>query len=110
MDDNRKIIIKHISWHEDTGAAEEQIVHIFPLRRWVLYLALIPGVIILAVLGIFFFAVFLGLFVIAGVGFWFWLWWLRRKLRKSLAAEESKYQVIEDAEIIEIKTDKTESK
>lgn len=110
MDDNSKIIVRHISRHAETDATEEQIVHISPLRRWMLYLALVPGVIILAVLGIFFFAVFLGLFAIAIAGFWFRFWWLRRKLRKSMAAEEGEYQVIEDAEIIETTTDKTESK
>ncbi len=110
MDDNGKIIIRHISRHANTGAAEEQIVHISPVRRWMFYLALIPGIIILAVLGMFFFAVFLGLFAIVAAGFWFRLWWLRRKLHQSMAAAEGEYQIIEDAEIIETTTDKTEGK
>ena len=110
MDDNRKIIIRHISRHANTGAAEERIVHVSPIRRWLLYLVLVPGIVILAALGMFFFAVFLGLFAIAAAGFWLRLWWLRRKLQQSVAAAEGEYQVIEDAEIIEMKTDKTESK
>lgn len=92
------------------GAAEERIVHVSPVRRWLLYLVLVPGIIILAALGMFFFAVFFGLFAIAAAGFWFRLWWLRRKLRQSVAAAEGEYQVIEDAEIIETTTGKTESK
>ncbi|MDO8436771.1 MAG: hypothetical protein Q7S69_01195 [Nitrosomonadaceae bacterium] len=81
-----------------------------PVRRWLLYLVLVPGIVILAALGMFFFAVFLGLFAIAAIGFWLRLWWLRRKLHQSMAAAEGEYQVIEDAEIIETTTDKTESK
>jgi len=110
MDDNRKIIIRHISRHAGTGAAEERIVHISPVRRWLLYLLLVPGIVILAALGMFFFAVFLGLFAIAAAGFWLRLWWLRRKLQQSVTAAEGEYQVIEDAEIIEMRSDKTESK
>ncbi len=110
MDDNRKIIIRHISRDAGTGAAEERTVHISPVRRWLLYLLLVPGIVILAALGMFFFAVFLGLFAIAAAGFWLRLWWLRRKLQQSVAAAEGEYQVIEDAEIIEMRSDKTESK
>ncbi len=110
MDDNRKIIIRHISRHANTGATEERIVHVSPVRRWLLYLVLVPGIVILAALGMFFFAVFLGLFSIVAAGFWLRLWWLRRKLHQSMAAAEGEYQVIEDAEIIEMKTDKTERK
>lgn len=110
MDDNRKIIIRHISRDANTGAAEERIVRFSPVRRWLLYLVLIPGIVILAALGMFFFAVFLGLFAIAAAGFWLRLWWLRRKLQQSMAAAEGEYQVIEDAEIIEMRNDKAESK
>ena len=108
MDDNRKIIIRQIS--RDGGFAEERVVHVSRINRWLLYLLLVPGIIILAALGMFFFAVFLGLFSIIAAGFWLRLWWLRRKLQQSMAAAEGEYQVIEDAEIIEMKTDKTESK
>ena len=110
MDDNRKIIIRQISRDTNTGAAEERTVHISPVRRWLLYLLLVPGIVILVALGMFFFAIFLGLFAIAATGFWLRLWWLRRKLQQSMEAEEGEYQIIEDAEIIEMKSDKTESK
>lgn len=110
MDDNRKIIIRHISRDAETGAAEERVVRISPVNRWLLYLLLVPGIVILAALGMFFFAVFLGLFAIAAAGFWLRLWWLRRKFQQSVTATEGEYQVIEDAEIIEMKSDRTESK
>lgn len=110
MDDDRKIIIRHISRHGETGAAEERTVRISPVLRWLLYLVLVPGIIILAALGMFFFAILLGLFVVAAAVFWLRLWWLRRKLQQSMAAAEGEYQVIEDAEIIETTTDKTERK
>lgn len=86
------------------------MVHIAPASRWKFYLILVPALIIMAVLGIFFFAVFFALFVVAAAGFGFRLWWLRRKLRKTMAAEEGEYRVIENAEIMETKTDKTEGK
>ncbi|MEI8384405.1 MAG: hypothetical protein WCF51_00390 [Nitrosomonadaceae bacterium] len=89
------------------GTSEERSIQVSPMNRWLLYLVLVPGIIILAVLGMFFFAVFLGLFAVAAAGFWLRLWWLRRKLEGPAAAVESEYQVIEDAEIIEIKTNKT---
>ena len=89
------------------GASEERFVRVSPINRWLLYLVLVPGIIILAALGMFFFAVFLGLFAIAAAGFWLRLWWIRRKLEGPAAAVvENEYQVIEDAEIIEIKTNK----
>ncbi len=90
------------------GASEERFVRVSPINRWLLYLVLVPGIIILAALGMFFFAVFLGLFAIAAAGFLLRLWWIRRKLEGPAAAAvvENEYQVIEDAEIIEIKTNK----
>ena len=90
------------------GASEERFVRVSPINRWLLYLVLVPGIIILAALGMFFFAVFLGLFAIAAAGFWLRLWWIRRKLEGPAAAAvvENEYQVIEDAEIIEIKTNR----
>ena len=90
------------------GASEERFMRVSPINRWLLYLVLVPGIVILAALGMFFFAVFLGLFAIAAVGFWLRLWWVRRKLEGPAAATvvEDEYQVIEDAEIIEIKTNK----
>lgn len=104
MDDNHKIIIRHISRDGKTGAG--------PASRWLAYLLLVPSFIIMAVLGIFFFTAFLALFAVIAIGLGFRLWWLRRKLRQSADAAdaadaaEGQYIVIEDAEIIEESTDK----
>lgn len=101
MDDNHKIIIRHISRDGKTGAG--------PASRWLAYLLLVPSFIIMAVLGIFFFTAFLALFAVIAIGLGFRLWWLRRKLRQSADAADSaegQYIVIEDAEIIEESTDK----
>ncbi|GDX60108.1 MAG: hypothetical protein JW384_01447 [Nitrosomonadaceae bacterium] len=90
------------------GASEEGFVRVSPINRWLLYLVLVPGIIILAALGMFIFAVFLGLFAIAAAVFWLRLWWIRRKLEGPAAAAvvENEYQEIEVAEIIEIKTNR----
>lgn len=110
MDENDRIIIKRISRQGNAGGPEDETVHIFragggsPGKRWLTYLLLAPFLIIMVVLGIFFFTAFLALFAVAAVGFGLRLWWLRRKLRKSMDAEEAPYVVIEDAEIIEEST------
>src|SRR5687768_4913317 len=94
MDENDRIIIKRISRQGNTGGPEDETVHIFrsggggPGKRWLTYLLLAPFLIIMAVLGIFFFTAFLALFAVAAVGFGLRLWWLRRKLRKTMNAEE----------------------
>ena len=126
MDENDRIIIKRISRQGNAGGPEDETVHIFragggsPGKRWLTYLFLAPFFIIMVVLGIFFFTAFLALFAVAAVGFGFRLWWLRRKLQKTMDAEnarmdtedarmdakEAEYVVIEDAEIIEESTDK----
>ncbi len=124
MDDNNRIIIRRISRNGKTGAPEESM-HIFGAsgpgtgNRWLSYLLFAPFVIIMTILGIFFFTAFLALFAIAAAGIGFRLWWLRRKLHQAAeaaqaaeatrAAEttETDYAVIEDAEIIEETTDRT---
>ncbi len=72
-----------------------------PAARWLTYLLLVPVLIVMAVLGIFFFTAFLALFAVVAAGFGLRLWWLRRKLRESMQTAEAEYDVIEDAEIIE---------
>lgn len=107
MDDNHKIIIRHISRDGKTGSG--------PASRWLAYLLLVPSFIIMAILGIFFFTAFLALFAVIAIGLGFRLWWLRRKLRQSTDAmdaanaadaAEGQYIIIEDAEIVEESTDK----
>ncbi len=113
MDENNRIIIKRIYRDGEKGASEEEM-HAFrtggasPAGRWLAYLILVPVFIIMAVLGIFFFTAFLALFAVAAIGLGFRLWWLRRKLRKSMEAAEGQYVVIEDAEIVEESTKKTD--
>jgi hypothetical protein len=109
-DDNNKIVIKRITRNEKTGSAEETVHFIRPSRagRWLVYLLLIPAFMIMAVLGVFFFSAFLALFAVAAAAFGFRVWWLRRKMRQSADASEGEYLVIEDAEIVEERSTKTE--
>ena len=109
-DDNRKIIIRRISRNKETGFPEEEFVQVSPASRWAAYLFLIPVLIIMAVIGVFFFTAFLALFAVAAIGLACRLWWLRRKLRKTMEAETGEYRVIEDAEIIEERTGKPDDK
>lgn len=85
-------------------------MHFFRTRAgpggWLFYLLLVPIFIVMAILGIFFFTAFLALFAVAAVSLGFRLWWLRRKLRKSMEAAGGQYSVIEDAEIVEERTDR----
>jgi hypothetical protein len=107
--DDHKIIIRRVVRDEKTGEPHDT-VHVFqsgPASRWLVYVLLVPALIIMAIVGIFFFTAFLALFAVAAAGLGLRLWWLRRELRKSATAPqtaESEYQVIEDAEIIEEKS------
>jgi hypothetical protein len=106
-DDHRRIIISKISESRRAGSPDNGSIPVVPVNRWVAFLVLIPVVIVMAIVGAFFFAAFLALFAIVAVGFGLRIWWLRRKLRKNMQAEEGDYVIIEDAEIIE--TEKTKS-
>ena len=99
-----RIIIRRVVRNEETGAKEEETFRASPpgpATRWLTYLLLVPVLIFMVVLGIFFFTAFLALFVVAAAGFGLRLWWLRRKLRESGQTSEAEYAVIEDAEIVE---------
>jgi hypothetical protein len=99
-----RIIIRRVTRNEETGATEEQIFRAprpGPAARWLTYLLLVPVLIIMVVLGIFFFTAFLALFAVAAIGFGFRLWWLRRKLHESMQTSEAEYHIVEDAEIVE---------
>lgn len=112
MDDNNRIIIRRIS--RSRQSTSEDGLHVFDTgstgNRWLSYLLLAPVLIVMAILGIFFFTAFLALFAVAAAGLGFRLWWLRRKLNQAAkAAEEAETAektagdrtIIEDAEIIE---------
>lgn len=108
-DNHRKIIISRI--YRETDSSRNEYVPPSPFQRWLFYLTLIPIFIGLLILGVFFFSIFLALFVLLAVGIGLRLWWLRRKMQKSTKLdEEEKHAEIEDAEIIEIKTNKSERK
>jgi hypothetical protein len=99
-----RIIVRRVIRNKETGATEEEIFRASQpgtAARWLTYLLLVPVLIIMVVLGIFFFTAFLALFAVVAVGFGFRLWWLRRKLRESMQVSEAEYHVIEDAEIVE---------
>lgn len=106
-DDDRKIIISKISHYQQTESPFNQGMAGSQLGRWITILALIPIIVLLAVLGAFFFAAFLGLFVVAAGIFTARIWWLRRKLRKTMRSEATaqseaeSYVDIEDVQIIE---------
>jgi len=102
-DDFRKIIIRRIVYREQTDPGGESL-KTSPANKWLFYLTLIPAVVVVVVLGAFFFSIVLALFVaVAGV-IGARLWWLRRKFRKSMsAAAGQKNDMIEDAEILEIR-------
>lgn len=103
QDDYRKIIIKRII-HERQGYTQSgEPSNTSPVNRWAFYLTLIPVVIIVVVLGAFFFSIVLALFVAVAAVVGARLWWLRRKLNRSMRANDEKNGMIEDAEIIEIR-------
>lgn len=103
-DDEKRIIIDKAYEYRTTDSPEDGRIPVTSVNRWVVYLTLIPVVIIMAVLGAFFFAALLAIFAIAAVVFGMRIWWLRRKFRNKMpASEKGDYVVIEDAEIIETK-------
>lgn len=111
MDENTRIVIRRITRDGRTGAPEESVFKVGGGgSRLLAYLILVPVFIVMAVLGIFFFTAFLAVFAVAAAGLAFRLWWLRRKLQKAGQAAEGDYVVIEDAEIVEERIDKTKGR
>lgn len=102
-DDLRKVIIRRIVYQGQPGPEGES--RKTPLAsKWMFYLTLIPTVVVVVVLGAFFFSIVLAIFVaVAGV-IGARLWWLRRKFRQAMSTAAGKNDgLIEDAEIIEIR-------
>ena len=109
-DEERKIIISRVSEYRQDESGEYQRVPVSPLNRWLTYAILIPIVIIMAILGIFFFAAFLALLAVAVVVVGIRFWWLRRKYENAMqqSGEADRQSdganqtiIIEDAQIIE---------
>jgi hypothetical protein len=108
-DEERKIIISRVSEYRQNESGEFQRVPVSPVNRWLTYAILIPVVIIMAILGIFFFAAFLALLAVAVVVVGIRFWWLRRKYENTMQQSgetnrqsgEDQTVIIEDAQIIE---------
>ncbi len=110
-DNHRKIIINRIIDHKQSESSQNGSTPGSPLQRWLFFLALIPLFIGAMLLGIVFFSIFFALIVTVAAVIGIRFWWLRRKLQKSGKFEgEEKSIEIEDAEIIETKTNKSERK
>lgn len=86
MSEDWKIIVKKVPRYEDNNSQERKSVPL-ATKRWVSYLILIPILIVVAIFGVFFFAVFLALFAIAAIGFGLRFWWLKRELSKSMNSD-----------------------
>ena len=111
MDENPRIVIRRITRDGRAGASGESVFKAGGGgSRLLTYLFLVPVFIVMAVLGIFFFTAFLALFAVTAGGLAFRIWWLRRKLQKSGQTAEGDYVVIEDAEIVEERVDKTKGR
>ncbi len=103
--DYRKIVIRRIV-HQGQGDSIDDSLNTSPTNRWMFYLMLIPVVIVVVVLGAFFFSIVLALFTAIAAAVGARLWWIRRKIRQSVAASSKQDNgMIEDAEIVEIKED-----
>lgn len=108
-DEHRKIIITKSFDYQQSESSREGPIPGAPWQRWLFFLALIPLVIGTLLLGMVFFSIFFALFVIVAAGVAVRFWWLRRKLQKSGKFEGEERSVeIEDAEIIETRTNKSE--
>jgi len=67
-DEDRKIIISKVSEYRQNESGEyHRVPPISPVNRWITIAILIPVVALMAVLGVFFFAAFLALLVVAVV-------------------------------------------
>ncbi len=119
-DEQRRIIIRRISGYEQTGPDSQERVPVSPINRWVALAIMIPVLALMAVLGVFFFTIFVALFSIIAVVIGVRIWWLRKKFNRAMqqanteqsgqAAQSSESIIVEDAEIIEETTIKRESK
>ena len=67
-----------------------------PKYRLLVLLLLVPALLIAAVIGVFVFAIVLGLVILAASVIMLRFWWLRRKLRKAGGSKvlEGEYEVI----------------
>ena len=113
-DEERRIIIRRISSYGQEDGNSQDRVPVSPINRWVAIAIMIPVLALMAVLGVFFFTIFVALFSIIAVVFGVRIWWLRKKFHRAMQqaeTEQSKQSaqtadsadsvIVEDAEIIE---------
>jgi len=127
MNHEQKRIIIHRILHNDTHGADPHTTRrtsIFPTNNWLTIALLVPVVIVMTMVGFFFFAAFMALIAVAATVIGTRFWWLRRKYgQASRTANQTIYpdedwndatptshskrsKTIEDAQIIEeTKTD-----
>ena len=86
MNEDWKILVKKASGYREKDSQERMNASL-TTKRWMTYLILVPILILLGILGVFFFAAFLAIFTIAAVGFGIRFWWLKRELAKSISSE-----------------------
>lgn len=70
-----------------------------PKHRWLVALLLVPTLLVAAVVGVFVFAIVLGLVMLAASVILLRFWWLRRKMRKTGGGRkilEGEYEVIRE--------------
>ncbi|MGH8615010.1 MAG: hypothetical protein ACREYF_24055 [Gammaproteobacteria bacterium] len=105
-DKGKKITFFGSSEKDGTRTSGAETARIVP-ARWTFYLLAVPAFAAVALLAALFFAAFLALFAIAGVGLGLWFWWVRWRMRKVAGARtlDGDYVVIEETQIIEKKKD-----
>lgn len=116
--DPRRIIIHRILSNNthDSGTNTTGRTPIFSANHWITYALLIPVVIVMTMVGFFFFAAFLALLAVAATFIGARFWWLRRKYNQfnrskehadedwsdaGSSAHSKQPSMIEDAQIIE---------
>jgi len=103
-DEHRRIIIKRIYGYDQQGDAAQGHASP-PINRWVVLAMMIPVLALMAVLGIFFFTIFVALFSIIAVIIGARIWWFRKKAKQytqqTQTTQADRSTAVEDAEIIE---------
>ena len=107
--DQKRIILEQILTSGQRRTSAQGDSPISATSRWGFYLILIPALALMAVLGMFFFAAFVALFVIVAAGLGIRFWWMRRKIQRSnpsshstsTQSDQHESVDIEDAQIID---------
>ena len=116
--DPKRIIIHRILSNNthDSGTNTTGRTPIFSANHWITYALLIPVVIVMTMVGFFFFAAFLALIAVAATFIGTRFWWLRRKYNQFNRSKEhadedwsdatssvhsKQSNMVEDAQIIE---------